>query len=78
MCFLVVYVFWCFICAHWLVNNFRFVQRGIRGVFGDVLNCFSGSLLSMFRIKNQVHIVKCYRHTYLFTIKILLRSLTSQ
>ena len=45
---------------HWFINNFRFFGGGIRGVFGGVLTCFSSSLLSIFRVKNQVKIVKNY------------------
>ena len=67
-----------YICPHWFINNFRFFGGGIRGVFGGVVICFSNSLLSSFRVKNQVQILKNYHQTSLFTIKILFGSLTNE
>ena len=64
--------------THWFISNFRFFWGGIRGMCWGVLICFSSSLLSIFRVKNQVQIMNNYHQTSLFTIQILFWSLINQ
>ena len=47
-------------------------------VFGGVFIYFSNSLLSIFRVKNRIKILKSYHQTSLFTSKILLGRLINQ